>query len=127
MPTDPATPPERPRLTLLGASVTRGFATRDLGDGQPVLSGEVRPAMPREVSAFIKRQTDAKPGDEDKVRADFYARHIKEWDAAGADGAPAPVTADNVLALPYPIWVQLENVVLGFAGSAVAGKPDGSP
>ena len=127
MPTDPAAPPERPRLTLLGATVTRAFATRDLGDGQPVLTGEVRPAMPREVSAFIRRQTDAKPGDEDRVRADFYAAHVREWDAAGADGAPAPVTADNVLALPYPIFVQIENIVLGFAGSVVAGKSAASP
>ena len=122
---DAPTPPARPRLTLLGETVTRAFATRDLGDGQPVLTGEVRPAMPREVTAFVKRQTEAK-ADEDRVRADFYAAHVKAWDAADG-GTAAAVTAENMLALPYPIWVQLENVVLGFSGGAVVGKSDASP
>lgn len=122
---DAPTPPARPRLTLLGETVTRAFATRDLGDGQPVLTGEVRPAMPREVTAFVKRQTEAK-ADEDRVRADFYAAHVKTWDASDC-GTAAAITAENMLALPYPIWVQLENVVLGFSGGAVVGKSDASP
>ena len=118
----------RPKLRLLGDTITRPFATKDGGDGWPVLAGEVRPAMPREVSAYAKRRAEAKTGDaDDLARAEFYARHVKAWDAEGDGGGPLPVTAAAMLALPYPLWLQLEDIVLGFRGPEVVGKSAGSP
>jgi len=88
-----------------------------------VLTGEVRPAMPREVSAYAKRRMDSKNGEaEDLVRAEFYARHVKAWDAEGDAGGPLAVSVAAMLALPYPVWLQLEDIVLGHSGESVLGK-----
>ena len=125
MPTEPA-----PGRIVLDDTVTDSFSTRDLEDGRPPLAGQVRPAMTPEITAYFKRRKDAaaRSGEaEDKVRAEFYARHIKEWDAAGHDGAPVPVSAAGVLSLRYSVWLQLEDIVLGFAGGDVVGKSAASP
>ena len=128
---DDATPDPRPKLTLLNDTITRAFRTVENDDGWPVVAGEVRPAMPREVSAYSKRRTDAQTAKntdlEDRVRAEFYARHVRAWDVLGVDGLPAPVTPEAMLALPYPVWLQLEAIVVGFTGGDVAGKSVGSP
>ena len=122
-----ATDDPRPKLRLIIDTLTRPFATKDNG-GWPVLAGEVRPAMPREVSAYAKRRIDAKTGEaEDIVRAEFYAKHVRSWDAEGDAGGPLAISAATMLAMPYPVWLQLEEIVLGFAGDAVAGKSPGSP
>ena len=126
MPDETADP--RPKLRLLSDTVTRPFATVSGDGGWPVLAGEVRPAMPREVSAYAKRRAEAKTGDADDVaRAEFYARHVRAWDAEGDAGGPLAITAATMLALPYPVWLQLEDIVLGYRGGDVAGKSAGSP
>ena len=125
MPTDHA-----PGRIVLDDTVTDYFTTRDLQDGRPPLTGRVRPAMTQEITAYFKRRKDAaaRSGEaEDKVRAEFYARHLKEWDAANPDGTPLPVTAAAVFALRYSVWLQLEDIVLGFAGADIVGKSDASP
>ncbi len=112
-----------PKLRLLSDTFTRPFATKPGDDDNwPVVTGLVRPAMPREVSAYAQRRTEAKTGEaDDRVRCEFYARHLKTWDVEGDDGQPMPISAVTVACLPYPVWVQLEQIVLGFAGADLAG------
>ena len=116
----------RPKLRLLNDTVTRPFATVSGNDRWPVVTGQVRAAMPREVTAFTKAVTDAKtPDAEDRIRCEFYARHVKAWDVEGDDGQPIPVTPVTIACLPYPVWLQFEDIVTGFRGSVVVGKSDG--
>lgn len=106
------------KLGTAGA-LEQAFETRE-ADGWPAVTGTVRPALPREVEA--NREALAKSKDAVGTQAEFYARHLKSWDVCGDDGAPLPVTAEAVAALPYPVWLQLDRIVLGSGGGEVLGN-----
>lgn len=113
-------PVAAPKVRLLSDTFTRPLATVSGSSGWPVVTGQVRPAMSREVGTYTRLRDEAKtPESQDRVRCEFYARHIKAWDAEGDDGQALPITAVTVACLPYPVWLQLEDIVLGFTGSGV--------
>ncbi len=106
------------KLNLFGA-LTQAFATQ-AADGWPSVEGAVRPATPREVDQYRAELDRSK--DATRTQAEFFARHLKTWDVEGEDGAPMPITAESLMALPYPVWRQLQAVVLGAGGGEVLGN-----
>ncbi len=99
--------------------LTQAYATQAVG-GWPPVEGTVRPAMPREVEKY--RDDLGRSKDPAGTQAEFYARHVSTWDVCGEAGEPLPVTAESLLALPFPVWVQLEAIVLGSGGGEVLGN-----
>ena len=97
---------------FLDPHLTVSFATRP-ADPWPALEGKVRPATPAEARAFAHRLGAVKADDaagEVRVRAEFYAAHLKEWNAG------VPVTAEAVAMLPPPLFDQLTDVCTGYGG-----------
>lgn len=112
---------KKPKLQLLDNTITREFVIK--GGGQwPDVTGQVRPLMPREATAFEAKLVAAKPEGRDEIHAALYAKHIREWDVTAADGSPVAVTAESLLALPMPVWSQLEDIVFGYSGARVVGN-----
>jgi len=97
---------------FLEPTLTVGFKTRP-ADPWPALEGKVRPATPAEARAFAARLNALKADDaagEVRVRAEFYAAHIREWNAGAA------ITPDTVASLPPPVFDQLTDVCTGYGG-----------
>lgn len=106
------------KLNPFGA-LMQAFATQP-ADGWPAVEGTVRPATPREVDQYrgeLDRSKDAT-----RTQAEFFAAHLKTWDVCGEDEAPLPITPEALLALPFPVWRQLQAVVLGAGGGEVLGN-----
>jgi hypothetical protein len=104
-------------LQLLTPAAARPFATKPAG-GWPAVTGTIRPPLPREVRGHYAKLQSHGENAEAAVRcqAEFYAGLIKSWDVSGGDGQPAPVTAEAVGALPFPVWSQLDDLALGYFG-----------
>lgn len=115
---------DKPKLQLLGPTLVRPFATKPIGNW-PAIDGTIRPAAPREVRAYYTRlatfdATDAEG--QTRYQAEFFAGLIKSWDVVGLDDQPAPITADTLGSLPFPVWSQLENIALGYLGEQILGN-----
>jgi hypothetical protein len=112
---------KKAKLRLIDATVLRTFETLPTGDW-PTVEGDVRPAMPREVSKADLEIAMAKPEDRDMAKAKFYARHIVAWDVEMREGEIAPITPESILSLPHPVWNQFGDIVAGYSGAKIAGN-----
>lgn len=122
--------PPKPRLQLLNGTLARTFTT-DEAHGWPALAGTVRPATPREVREYVaaKREHDlrgpAGAGELVAFQSKFFAGLLRTWNVDDGD-APAPITPESVARLPDPVFVQLENVCLGYAAGDLLGNSPAS-
>lgn len=122
--------PPKPRIQLLNGTLARTFATKEDG-GWPALSGTVRPATPREVREYLatKREHDLKgPGGAAELvafQAKFFAGLLRTWNVDDGE-RPAAITPESVAHLPDPVFVQLENVCLGYAAGDLLGNSPAS-
>ena len=95
-----------------GETLVIRFRTREVPPW-PVLEGTVRPATPIEVRAYVNRLAAVKLDDaagERRTRSEFYAAHIKTWNAG------EQVTPALVASLCNPLFDQLEEVCTGHGG-----------
>ncbi len=103
-------------LRLQNGTLVLPFETEPAGPW-PAIAGTYRPATPQEVAEYDGRLVAAaSPREKVAVKNAFFATHLVSWNVESAGGQAAAITPESVAALPYPVWGQLEKVVLGYAG-----------
>jgi hypothetical protein len=114
------------KLKLQGGTLVLPFKTESRG-AYPAMSGTYRPATPTEVTEYnAKLAAVSDPAERVRAKNAFYATHLKSWDVVCDDDVtPATLDGLNIGALPFPVWAQLDDVVLGYMG-AVVPNSDGS-
>ena len=108
-------------LKLTNSGLVAPFATEP-DCGFPAVTGTVRPPTPTEVADYRDQCAGLRGAKLARAQAEFFARHVRTWDVEGEDGAPAPVHPGSMLALPFPVFAQLERVVIEAGGTDAPGN-----
>jgi hypothetical protein len=122
------------KLQLINGTLVVPFSSMS-GGLWPVLEGTIRPATKMETRTYDaalrplyqKLAAATKPQETDaanlaiqKVQCEHYARHIKSWNV------DAPLTVENIAALPPEIYDQLDSICSGHAGLILGNSEDTS-
>lgn len=103
-------------VRLIRGELVRPFATEPRGNVSAV-TGTVRLMSARDVRAFFESEYPDLKKKHGVVLAEahLFARCLKSWDVMDGDESTAPITPENVAALPEAAFEQLYGVVTGTA------------
>ncbi len=81
--------------------------------GWDKITFEYRPALHKEVVILRKRMNEDPVGAADASYV-FLKERLTRWNVEGGDGTEAPITVENIAAIPFPILEDLISQVMGY-------------